>query len=148
MSLDSLSFDKLVPKNSRFLSKEDVGEDGLILTIKEFKTDIIKNADDGTEQEKVVMHFQEADVKPMVLNQINSQLLKQITRARTAGEAKGKQIVVYNDPSVSFGGKVMGGLRIKKLPGEPARPATRVAGAASAQAPQAESAMADDEIPF
>src|ERR1017187_9027146 len=55
--LNSMSFAQLVPKVSNFLSKEDVGEDGVILTIRGFKTETVKG-DNGDEQ-KVVMHFME-----------------------------------------------------------------------------------------
>jgi hypothetical protein len=75
-------------------------------------------------------------VKPMVLNRTNSQLVAVATGARIAGDAKGKQVVVFNDPTVSFGGKITGGLRIKKLAGEP-KPATGKA-----------NDFDDDEIPF
>jgi len=156
--LNSLDFDQLVPKSSKYLSKEDVGEDGAILTIEGFRLETIKT-DDGDE-DKIILYFQE-DVKPMVVNRTNSQLLKQVTGAKTAGEARGKQIVVYNDPSIQFAGKITGGIRIKRIPGAPKpAPAPRVPrGPANAQtrapiAPppdQAEptaSGDLDDEIPF
>jgi len=114
--INSLSFDQLVPSNSKYLGKADVGEDGILVTIKGFRVETLES-DDGNE-EKTVMHFLE-DVKPMVLNRTNSQLVGVCTGAKTAGEAKGKQIVVYNDPTISFGGKITGGLRIKKASGAP-----------------------------
>lgn len=120
--LSGLSFDQLVPKDSKYLSKEDVGEDGVILTIKGFRFETLKN-DDG-EEDKVIMHFVE-DYKPMVLNRTNSQLIGVVTGAKVAGEAVGKKIVVFNDPTVGFGGKITGGLRIKKLGNAPAQPSRR-----------------------
>lgn len=151
--LNEMSFDDLVPKNSKYLSKEDVGEDGTILTIKGFSLEMIKG--DKGEEDKVVLTFQEPNVKPMVINRTNSQLLRQSTGAKTAGEARGHQIVVYNDPSVGFGGKVVGGLRIKKVPGapKPARTAAPPRGPASTRvapaAPvNAEEFQEDASIPF
>lgn len=121
--LNSMTFDQLVPSNSKFLTKDDVGEDGLVLTIKGFRMETLKG--DDSEEDKMVLHFME-DVKPMVLNRTNAQLVGVCTGAKTAGEARGKQIVVYNDPTVSFGGKITGGLRIKKVSGTPkAAPAKR-----------------------
>ena len=114
--MNSMSFDQLVPSESKYLSKSDVGEDGIVLTIKGFRMETIKG-DDG-EEDKVVLHFIE-DLKPMILNRTNSQLVGVATGAKTAGEARGKQIVVFNDPTVSFGGKITGGLRIKKVTGAP-----------------------------
>jgi len=115
-NVNDMTFDQLVPSKSKYLTKDDVGEDGLILTIKGFRMETLES-DDGNE-DKMVMHFME-DMKPMVLNRTNAQLVGVATGAKTAGDAKGKQIVVYNDPTVSFGGKITGGLRIKKLAGAP-----------------------------
>jgi hypothetical protein len=125
MNLNDMTFDQLVPSNSKYLTKDDVGEDGLILTIKGFKTETLKH-DEG-EEDKIVMYFNE-NVKPMVLNRTNSQLVGVATGARSAGEARGKQIVVYNDPTVSYGGKITGGLRIKKVSGAPKQAPVRQAG--------------------
>lgn len=116
MNLNELSFEQLVPKESKYLSKDDVGEDGMILTIKGFKMEQVKG--DQGDEDKVIMYFEE-DVKPMILNRTNSQLIGVATGAAVAGEAKGKQIVVYNDPTVGFGGKITGGLRIRKVAGAP-----------------------------
>jgi hypothetical protein len=114
--LNTMNFDQLVPSKSKYLAKEDVGEDGLILTVRGVKMETIKG-DDGDE-DKVVLYFNE-DVKPMVLNRTNSQLLGTVTGASNAGEARGKQIIVYNDVTVMFGGKPTGGLRIKRISGAP-----------------------------
>ena len=115
-AIDSLSFDQLVPSDSKYMRKDDAGEDGIVLTIKGFTREMVKG-DDGDE-EKVVMHFAE-DVRPMILNRTNSSLLAVCTGVKTAGEAKGKKIIVYNDPTVSFGGRITGGLRLKRVPGAP-----------------------------
>jgi hypothetical protein len=40
-------------------------------------------------------------------------LLKLATGGRTVGEISGKKIVVYNDPTVMFGKKAVGGIRIR-----------------------------------
>jgi hypothetical protein len=132
MNVNEMTFDQLVPSKSKYLTKDDVGEDGVILTIKGFRMETLES-DDGNE-DKMVLHFVE-DVKPMVLNRTNAQLVSVATGAKIAGDAKGKQIVVFNDPTVSFGGKITGGLRIKKI-----------AGAPKAAAPKDE--IEDDGIPF
>lgn len=142
--LNAMSFDQLVPSKSKYLTKDDVGTGGLILTISFFKSETIES-DDGNE-EKVVLHFAE-DVKPMVLNRTNSALLAGATGAKTVGEARGKTIIVYNDPTIMFAGKVTGGLRIrshseekpKAAPARPAQPAGISAGRQSDP---------DDAVPF
>jgi len=115
--LNSLSFEQLVPSKSKYLAKDDVGEDGMILTVRGVRMETLET-DDGSE-DKVILHFMEKDVKPMVLNRTNAQLLGIATGAKNAGEARGKKIVVFNDATVSFGNKVTGGLRIKKVGGAP-----------------------------
>lgn len=135
--LNSLSFTQLVPTQSQFLKKDDVGEDGVILTIKGFSRESIKG--DNGDEEKVVMHFIEEGYKPMVLNNTNAAVLGKITGASVAGEARGKRIVVYDDPSVSFGGKVTGGLRLKRVQGQPAAPRA---------ARKPDQVGQDDDIPF
>jgi hypothetical protein len=86
---------------------------------------------DHGDEEKTVMHF-EGDTKPMVLNKTNASLLPVLTGAHTAGEAVGRQIIVYNDVTVAFGGRITGGLRIRKATGSNGKPAPEF----------------DDEIPF
>ena len=103
---------------SRFLKADDFPAPRL-LTISKATAETIKN-DDG-ETSKAVLWFEESE-KGMVLNKTNSNLIPVITGARTAGEAKGKQVVVYDDPTVSYGGRAVGGLRLKKVPGAPRAP--------------------------
>lgn len=129
--LNSMSFDELVPSESKYMKQSDVGEDGVILTIKGFNREVLKS-DDGDET-KVIMHFME-DMKPMVLNKTNASLLGNVTGCASAGQARGKQIVVYADPSVGFGGKITGGLRIKKIAGAP-KPARAAAPSSGFDAP-------------
>lgn len=137
MDLNEMSFDELVPSQSKYLAKTDVGEDGVILTIRGFKQEVVKG-DDG-EEDKIVLYFVEG-VKPMILNRTNAALLAGATGCAKAGEAKGKQIIVYNDMTVSFGGRVTGGLRIKRIAGAP-RPAPK-------STPATPGIDLDDGIPF
>jgi hypothetical protein len=137
--LNSMPFDQLVPSKSRYLAKDDVGPSGLILTVRGFKIETIET-DDGDE-EKTVLHFVEA-IKPMVLNRTNAQLLAAATGAKTAGDARGRSIVVFADPNVSFGGKITGGLRIR------AHVEERPKAAPARPAPAATPPALDDKIPF
>lgn len=128
--LNNLSFDSLVPSKSKYLSKDDVGEDGVNLTIKGFRREMVEG--DAGDEEKTVLHFAEAGFKPMILNKTNSNRLGIATGCATAGEARGKVICVFNDPYVEFGGKVTGGLRIRKATTSAPPPAPKL----------------DDDIPF
>jgi len=117
MEIDSnTTFDNLVPSDSKYLRKDDVGEDGVNLTIAGFKRETLEG--DHGDEEKTIMGFVESeDYKPMVLNKTNSQLIPIVTGAATPAEAKGKKVNVYNDPTISFGGKITGGLRLRKPQG-------------------------------
>lgn len=112
-NINEMTFDELVPTNSKYLKQTDVGEAGVILTVRGFKQESME-ADDGSKEDKIILYFMEPDYKPMVLNKTNAQLLALATGAKVAGDAKGKQVIIYADPSVGFGGKMTGGLRIKK----------------------------------
>src|SRR5678815_2143489 len=111
--LNQMTFDEFTPSNSRFLSKSDVGESGLALTIDRFKREEIQTDDDDWE-EKSLVYFKEHE-KPLILNRTNSQLISVATGARTLADAIGRRVLVYTDPTVAYAGRIVGGLRIRKL---------------------------------
>ena len=106
-----IPLDSLVPSESKYLAKEDVGEEGMNLTIAGFKIDTVGQGENA--DQRCIMGFVE-DVKPMVVNKTNMRRIKHITGAETTGQARGKKINVYSDPLVEFGGKLVGGLRIRQ----------------------------------
>lgn len=105
-----MDIDKLVPTNSKFLTKDDVGEAGKNLTISRFDQTEIKT-DDGNEV-KAVIHWRE-DFKPLVLNKENATRLKMIFQTSDTDRMLGGVVNVYNDVFVQFAGKQTGGVRIR-----------------------------------
>ena len=104
-------------KTSKFLKQTDVG-DGMIVTITKITTENV--AQEGADPEmKHCIHFKEID-KPLVCNSTNAQLIAMSTGINDNIEAGwiGKQIELWNDPSVSFGGKLTGGIRVR-ITGKP-----------------------------
>lgn len=108
-------------KNSKFLKKEDVGEDGTLVTIT------------GVEQINVAMEGKEAEMKwcmsvrefpkPMVLNATNAQLCEKFLGSDDTDDWVGKKVILYDDPTVSFGGELVGGIRVRRAPtGKPGKP--------------------------
>lgn len=96
---------------SKYLKKEDVGEDGVIVTIAGFdKVNVAR--DDEPPEYKYTMRFEEFE-KPMVLNTTNIQLCEKALGSDDTEDWIGKQIIVYNEPNISFGNKLVGGIRIK-----------------------------------
>lgn len=102
-------------KTSKFLKKEDVGE-GMVCTIEGVSKENV--AKEGAEEEyKWCLNFTNID-KPMVLNATNLQLLAKFLGSDESDDWQGKKIILYDDPSVSFGGKLTGGIRVRAHKGK------------------------------
>lgn len=114
------TWDDLVPSESKYLKKDDCGEEGRNLTIKRFSRETVGQGQDA--DERAVVHWEE-DMKPMVLNKTNASRLKVILKASGPEDAVGKKVNVYNDPLIEFGGKIVGGLRIRQAQGGTQPPA-------------------------
>ena len=112
---DSLSLDKAVPRKSKYLSKEDAVP-AILVQISHLTADDVEG--DNTVERCTILNFY-GDVKPMILNQTNKELLKVATGETTAGGIKDKKIVLYNDETVMFGGRQVGGIRIRKPKNQP-----------------------------
>lgn len=98
----------------RFLAKEDIpGEwpqGGRIFTVDRFDEENVARQDQSP-QLKPIMHFKDADVKPMVLNKGNNRLT--LKWWKTDAEAAGSKVLVFVDPTVTDANdKVVGGLRL------------------------------------
>jgi hypothetical protein len=97
-------------KSSNFLQKSDCGN-GILVTISHVDQQNV--AKEGAPVElKWCLHFKEQD-KPMVLNSTNGQLIAKITGQDDTDNWAGYQIVLFNDPGISFQGKLTGGIRVR-----------------------------------
>jgi hypothetical protein len=97
-------------RESKFLKKEDVGR-GALLTVTGCKQYNV--AMQGADPEmKWCLTFAEAD-KPLVLNAINTQLCENICGSDDTDNWIGHKVVLYADPNVSYGGKLVGGIRVR-----------------------------------
>jgi len=97
-------------RESKFLKQSDVGR-GALLTI----SGIVQHnvAKDGADPElKYCMTFLESE-KPLVANSTNLQLCEHIFGSDETDDWIGKKIVLYADPNVSYGGKLVGGIRVR-----------------------------------
>lgn len=97
---------------SKFLKKEDVGgERGVLVTIAGLSEANV--AMPGAEPVmKWTLAFEELD-KPMVLNTTNLHSCAKACGSDNTDNWMGKKIVLYEDPNVSFGGKLVGGIRVR-----------------------------------
>lgn len=101
-------------KTSKFLKRSDVGR-GMLVTIVGVREHNVA-MEGAPEEMKMCLEFAEFE-KPMVLNSTNAQIIGKITHTEDSQDIEhdwlDKQIVLYDDPNVSFGGRITGGIRIR-----------------------------------
>lgn len=97
-------------RESKFLKKEDVGR-GTLATISGCQQHNVA-MEGASPEHKWTLSFHELD-KPLVLNSTNIQLCAQICQSEDTDHWTGKKIVLYTDPNVSYGGKLVGGIRVR-----------------------------------
>ena len=103
-----------VISSGKYLKRESVSAEGEIHSIIKCVEEEINNSDGGSET-KWILYL--SDLKPLIMNATN------IRRAVAAfgGDSEtnnwpGKRIVVFDDAEVEFGGKVVGGVRLRAVP--------------------------------
>lgn len=96
--------------SSKFISQADCMKP-LLVTIKGCHQDEV-GKDDGEKEERWCLDFEELK-KSLVLNQTNGELLGEITGKDTIEEMVGYKVVLYVDPTVKFGKKKVGGVRVR-----------------------------------
>lgn len=136
-------------KESRFLKQTDCGA-GILVTISGCTQENV--AKEGAEPElKWCLHFTETS-KPLVLNSTNGQIIASITGQDDTDNWTGHKIVLYADPNITFGGKLVGGIRARAPKGKAtavtatARPPIKNPVAKPAPVPAVEAEP--DDIPF
>jgi hypothetical protein len=102
--------------SSKYLGKNDVPASGLNLTLAGFGIEEMKK--DG--EKKPYCTFVQVGIKPLLLNKSNRTRLEAIFGTDDTGAMIGRQVNVFNDPMVEFGGQVVGGLRIRPVANTPA----------------------------
>lgn len=95
-------------KSSKFLKKEDCGDDGILVTITGMAQENVA-PDNKPEELKWVLSFKEC--KPLVLNGTNTKLIEKALASDETDDWIGMQIVLYNDENVTYMDEVVGGVR-------------------------------------
>jgi hypothetical protein len=106
-------------KSSKFLTKHDV-EPPILVTIKSYES-LNVAMESQSEEVKWCLNFNEVD-KPLVLNMTNGQLISAIIGSGDFDHWIGKEIVLYNDRTVMFAGKLTGGIRVRAKKGGQVNP--------------------------
>lgn len=134
-------------KESKFLKKEDC-DPPILVTMKGLSEENMAMEGQPPEM-RWCLHFQE-NIKPMTLNSTNAQLIAQITKSEETDNWPGQKIVLYSDPSISFGGKLVGGIRVRAPRNQPPKPAPAPAPQPTepVRGPATEGGVEDSEIPF
>jgi hypothetical protein len=120
---------------SKYLKSSEFTEEGQTVTIRGVRQENLAKPGEPDENRWIV-YFTEFE-KGYVLNVTAIRLYEHLFGNDT-DDWKGKQIIIYNDPTVSYAGKITGGIRFR--PYKPPVP--------KASKPQAVSDFEDDQIPF
>lgn len=96
--------------NSNFVAKKDV-DPPILVTIQSYEE--INVAREGVEPDiQWALRFRELE-KPFILKPTNGNIIAAITGSEDFNEWIGWQIVLWIDPTVSFGPKLVGGVRVR-----------------------------------
>lgn len=125
---------------SKYLKQSDFPTPLIVTVAKIGQINIAKEGDNP--ETKWAVRFKEFQ-KPMLLNTTNIKLLEKACGSDDTDDWIGKEVIVYTDDSVSFGGQVVGGLRIRR---EESAPIRKAAAGAAPQAAGFDSM--EDDIPF
>lgn len=121
---------------SKYLKQSDIEQPQLVTITGVTKKNVAPP--DAEVEMKGVMTFSELE-KPMVLNWFNTQVCENAFRTDEMDDWEGKQIVIYVDPTIAFGGKITGGIRLRAPKQQkPAAPPVKPGSFAEM----------DDDIPF
>jgi len=103
---------------SKYLKTGDVPDPVIVTVTKVGKVNLAK--EDAAPEYKWAIRFKEF-TKPMVLNSTNIKIAEKIFGSDDTDEWVDKEIVLFTDENVTFGGELVGGLRFKGKEKEPVR---------------------------
>lgn len=136
-------------KDSKFLKRTDVGA-GKLLTILRCQQENVAMQNEAPEM-KWCLYFVE-EKKGIVLNGTNQQLIAKALGSNETDDWLGKRIVAYDDPTVSFAGKLVGGIRFRAPKSQAAAPAPAAVQPSATRNPPPAAAPAtegdDSGLPF
>lgn len=121
-------------KTSNYLKKEDVGSGVLVTITRMIEENIGKEGE--SEDLKWLIYFKEFE-KPLVSNVTHREQIAAYLNSRNSDDWPSKQVVLWNDPSVVFRGKI-GAIRVRPA-GQPQVP--------QGQFDQMPPTFVDDDIP-
>lgn len=97
-----------------FLKQEDLQGKAAKVVIESVAQEDVKDTDSGKDEHKLVMRFVGKD-KAFILNRTNCESLEAICGTDDYERWRGHTVVLFVDPTVKFGGKTVGGLRVRAV---------------------------------
>ncbi|MDA1095366.1 MAG: hypothetical protein O3A25_19205 [Acidobacteria bacterium] len=98
----------------RYLKREDVTEAGSIHRIVSVVQEALRTGTEGETELKWLLTVD--DLKPLILNATNIRRLVAAFESQDTDDWIGQRIVLYDDPTIEFGGKQVGGVRVRAVP--------------------------------
>ena len=104
-------------KESKYIAQKDVRNPTAVTVAGDVKLEDVVGKG-NPEDMRYIIRFAELS-KPLVLNQTNAQLISALTGKEDTSDWNGAKFELYVDPTIMFGGKVVGGVRVRPLSGAP-----------------------------
>ena len=101
----------------KYLKKEDVPSPALVTVARVTVENVAR--DDEPDEKKCVVHFEELE-RGLVMNSTNLQIAARALGSDDTDDWPGGKLVIFTDENVSFGGRVVGGLRLRAPKGQAA----------------------------
>ena len=99
-------------RETKYVSQNDVDPAVLVTIAKITEEDV--SLDNEPTDKKWTVHFKE-DIKPLVLNWTNLNLIAIIVGSESTEDWIGKQIVLWRDKNIMFKGELKGGIRVREV---------------------------------
>jgi len=103
---------------SKYIKSKDVPDPVIVTVTKVGQVNLAK--EEAAPEYKWAIRFKEFD-KPMVLNSTNIRIAEKVFGSDNTDDWIGKEIILFTDENVTFGGELVGGLRFKGKDREPKR---------------------------
>ena len=105
-----------VISTGKYLKRESVTAEGEVHTVVKCAEEQINSVDGGSET-KWILYL--SDLKPLIMNATNIRRAVAAFGTAEVNDWDGMRIIVFDDESVEFGGKVVGGVRLRAIPAKP-----------------------------
>lgn len=88
---------------SKWLAAADLPEGDTVATIREVTMEVLKNQKTQRDEEKPCIHFEDEDLKPMIVNTTNWKQIEKATGCDDSDDWAGKKIILFATEVEAFG---------------------------------------------